>query len=208
MRKDVSMRAREAGAYKMHGAMRLAVCGLFAALIAVGAFLRITIPLQPFPMHFTLQWFFVVLAGLLSDARLAGGSVCAYLAVGLLGVPVFAAGGGPAYLFRPTFGFLLGFAFAACVMGFLGERLRAAGFLRLLLVALAGFFVYYACGMLYFYFISNYVISMPVGWKVVLVNCCLVTAGGDFLLCMLAASAAVHLRPALARMGWRQMSRR
>ncbi len=41
--------------------------GLFTALIAVGAFLKITIPVQPVPMHFTLQFFFVLLAALLWD---------------------------------------------------------------------------------------------------------------------------------------------
>ena len=39
----------------------LTLGGLFTALIAVGAFLKITIPVQPVPMHFTLQFFFVLL---------------------------------------------------------------------------------------------------------------------------------------------------
>ena len=34
----------------------LTLGGLFTALIAVGAFLKITIPVQPVPMHFTLQF--------------------------------------------------------------------------------------------------------------------------------------------------------
>ena len=41
----------------------MAFTGLFAALIAAGAYMRIDIPVQPFPMHFTLQFFFVLLAG-------------------------------------------------------------------------------------------------------------------------------------------------
>ena len=85
-----------------------ALCGLFAALIAAGAFIRIDLPVQPFPMHFTLQIFFSLLAGLLLGPRPGAVSVGIYLAVGLMGVPVFAAGGGPAYLIRPTFGFLAG----------------------------------------------------------------------------------------------------
>ena len=43
----------------------LAVGGLFTALIAVGAFIQITIPVQPVPMHVTMQFFFVILSGLL-----------------------------------------------------------------------------------------------------------------------------------------------
>ena len=68
-------------------------------------------------MHFTMQFLFVLLAGFLLGARRGAICVGIYLAVGLSGIPVFAAGGGPAYLIRPTFGFLLGFVFAAWITG-------------------------------------------------------------------------------------------
>ena len=48
-----------------------AVCGLFAALIAVGAFMKIVIPVGADTMNFTLQWLFVLLAGLLLGSRRA-----------------------------------------------------------------------------------------------------------------------------------------
>ena len=41
----------------------LTITGLFAALIIIGAFLKIDIPLPLYTMHFTLQWFFVMMAG-------------------------------------------------------------------------------------------------------------------------------------------------
>ena len=53
----------------------LAISGLFDALIAAGAFIQVTIPVQPYPMHVTMQWFFVLLAGLLLEPKLAAGSV-------------------------------------------------------------------------------------------------------------------------------------
>lgn len=178
----------------------LTLCGLFAALIAAGAFIKITIPVQPFPMHFTMQWFFVLMAGFLLKPRLAFSSVATYLIIGLVGVPVFAAGGGPAYLIRPTFGFLLGFALAALVMGLLCERMHPVKLHHMMIPATAGLLVYYAMGAVYFYFISNYVISMPVGWKVVLINCCLITIGEDFVLCLLAALVAMRLRPRIRKL--------
>ena len=49
----------------------LTLGGLFTALIGVGAFLKITIPVQPVPMHFTLQFFFVLLAALLLGSKRA-----------------------------------------------------------------------------------------------------------------------------------------
>lgn len=175
----------------------MALCGLFAALTAVGAFIKISIPLEPFPMHFTLQLFFVLLAGLVLGGRRAAMSVCIYLAVGLVGVPVFAAGGGPAYVIRPTFGFLLGFVFAAFVAGTLSFKRKGGGVKWDLWAAFWGMAAYYFCGAVYFYMISNYVISMPVTWNVVIINCFLITAAEDFVLCVLAAVLAKRLRRAV-----------
>ncbi len=182
------------------GALDITLCGFFAALIAIGAFIKIEIPVEPYAMHFTLQWFFVLLAGFLLGKKRAAMSVCVYLVIGLVGVPVFASGGGPAYLLRPTFGFLLGFALAAFVMGILMDKRAKASFIWMLLTSVVGLCAYYGVGILYFYFISNYVINMPVGWKVVLVNCCLLTIFEDFLLCVLAVAVCSRLRPAFQKM--------
>jgi len=38
----------------------MAQIGLFTALIAAGAYIKINIPVQPFPMHFTMQFLFVL----------------------------------------------------------------------------------------------------------------------------------------------------
>ena len=102
----------------------ITICAMFAALIAIGAFIKIDIPLPMYTMHFTFQWFFVLMAGFLLGAKLASLSVLVYLCIGLTGVPVFAAGGGPTYIFRPGFGFLLGFVLAAFLIGLLTEKLR------------------------------------------------------------------------------------
>lgn len=188
------------GTRKRIRALDLTLCGFFAALIAVGAFIKIEIPVEPYAMHFTMQWFFVLMAGLLLGRKRAAMSVCVYLIIGLVGVPVFASGGGPAYLLRPTFGFLLGFALAAYVMGLLMEKKKAVTFSWMLLTSMAGLAAYYAVGMLYFYIISNYLINMPVGWKVVLVNCCLLTVFEDFVLCILAVLASSRLRAVIQKL--------
>lgn len=174
--------------------------GLFAALIAAGAFIRITLPTEPLPMHFTLQWFFVLLAGLLLNKRLAGMSVGIYLLIGLAGVPVFASGGGPSYLLRPTFGYLLGFAAAAYAMAGLCERSRSLRFGRMLAISLAGLLIYYGFGILYYFLVCRFLISGEVTWQILLFNCFLLTAGPDAVLCAAAVSAAVKLRGAVRRM--------
>lgn len=61
----------------------LTLCSLFAALIAIGAFLQI--PLPNFD-YFTLQFFFVLMAGMLLGARLGAMSAALYVLTGLLGI--------------------------------------------------------------------------------------------------------------------------
>lgn len=184
---------------RSRSAYELVLCGLFTALIVVGAYIKFSIPIEPFPMHFTLQFFFVLLSGFLLGPGRGLLSVGVYLVLGLLGIPVFAAGGGIAYVIRPTFGFLLGFALASYVTGLIAEKAPSQRFGWLLLAASAGMMAYYVMGMVYFYVISNYVIHMPVTWAVVLVNCFLITVAGDFVLCILAALLAQRLRPAVIR---------
>lgn len=178
----------------------LAFCGLFTALIAVGAFIKITIPVQPVPMHFTLQFFFVLLAALVLGSRRALASVCTYLVIGLCGIPIFATGGGLAYLLKPTFGFLIGFAAAGYATGCVHEWKRRTTFPWLLFASVWGLLADYLCGMVYFYVCSNYVLHVAVGWKLVFVNCFLLTVGEDFILCILAALLARRLIPVLERM--------
>ena len=47
---------------KQMTAVRMALCSLFTALIAIGAFLQIPLPNLD---YFTLQFFFVLMAGML-----------------------------------------------------------------------------------------------------------------------------------------------
>lgn len=177
----------------------VAVCGLFAALIAVGAFMKIVIPVGADTMNFTLQWLFVLLAGLLLGSRRAFRSVAVYLITGLIGFPIFARGGGPAYLLRPTFGFLLGFALAAWAIGFLCEKLRPTKSVTWFFTTLAGFVIYYGMGILYFYMITHLLASQtPVGIGVIFGVYCLPTMLPDLLLCVLAVMLAGRLRPAVS----------
>ena len=177
----------------------VAVCGLFTALIAVGAFIKIVIPVGADTMNFTLQWLFVLLAGLLLGSKRAFRSVAVYLITGLIGFPIFARGGGPAYLLRPTFGFLLGFALAAWAIGFLCEKLRPAQSITCFFITLAGFVLYYGTGILYFYLITHLMASQtPMGIGVIFGVYCLPTMLPDLMLCVLAIMIAGRLRPVVS----------
>ncbi|MBE0618790.1 MAG: biotin transporter BioY [Proteobacteria bacterium] len=121
----------------------LVLTGLFAALTAVGA--KLMLPLGPVP--FTLQPLVVLLCGVLLRPRLALLSQVVYLGVGLLGLPVFAYGGGIGYVLNPTFGFLVGFALGAWVISLVVSRVARPGWGRLAAGLLLGMVVVYACGV-------------------------------------------------------------
>ena len=115
-------------------------CGLFTALIAVGAFIKIPIPVVPF----TLQYLFTMLAGLLLGSRRGSLSVIAYVILGL-----------------------------------------------------AGLLVVYACGMIYYYVICNYVINTPIGVWPLFLYCFILAVPGDIALSILAAVLVKRIKPEL-----------
>ena len=84
-------------------------------LLALSA--RVEIPFWPVP--FSMQTFVVLALGMVYGPVLGAATVMAYLAEGLVGLPVFVGGGGPAYLAGPTGGYLLGMVGAAWLAGYL-----------------------------------------------------------------------------------------
>ncbi|MGI5863730.1 MAG: biotin transporter BioY [Myxococcales bacterium] len=93
----------------------------FGLVIGLSSLVAIPLPFTPVPL--TLQTMTVLLAGLLLGSRLGALSVIAYIGQGLVGMPVFASGAwGLARLAGPTGGYLVGFVFAAALVGVLAER--------------------------------------------------------------------------------------
>jgi biotin transport system substrate-specific component len=72
-----------------------------------------------------------------------------YLLLGLIGLPLFTGGGGPQYIFSPTFGFLLSFPLSAMVVGLILGPVKAggSGMVRKLGAMIAGSLVVYAIGI-------------------------------------------------------------
>lgn len=167
------------------------LCALFVALTAIGAFIRIPVPVCPF----TLQLLFTTLAGLLLGARLGGLSVAAYVLIGLIGVPIFTEGGGPAYVFQPTFGYLIGFAVGAYIAGAMTEHVKHLTMARLLAANFVNLLVVYLCGMVYVYIINNFYLNTPIGVWPVFLYCFVLAVPGDIVLCVLAAVIGRKLIP-------------
>lgn len=83
----------------------------FAVVTALAA--RIALPIPGTHVPFTFQPLAVLLAGALLGARLGAASQVLYLAAGMVGLPVFAAG----FLLGPTGGYLMAFPVAAFAVG-------------------------------------------------------------------------------------------
>ena len=116
---------------------------LGVALLTLAA--KVQVPFWPVPM--TLQTMVVLLIGATYGARLAGITLGSYLAIGAVGLPVFASGGGVAYMFGPTGGYLLGFLVAAVLLGYLADRGMGRSFFSALLLFAIGEIVIFALGI-------------------------------------------------------------
>ncbi|MDD3369685.1 MAG: biotin transporter BioY [Lachnospiraceae bacterium] len=175
----------------------LVMCGLFTALVACGAFIQVPVPGMD---YFTLQFLFVLMAGLLLGSRDGAISVGVYVLLGLVGLPIFAAGGGITYIFRPSFGYLLGFVVAAFVTGKLAEIFKKNKFLWYLLAAFGGFAVTYGIGLVYKYLMLNFYVGDKTAFVLVIMDCFPLDMPGDVVLCVLSSLLAVRLVPVMKKL--------
>ncbi len=165
---------------------RLLLTSLFSALIIIGAYLRFPLP----PVPITLQTLFVLLAGLLTDWKLATASTAIYLLLGAIGMPVFSSGGGIGILLGPTGGFLFALLPAAAICGIAGKLSKKNH--PLLLNLLFGFIatlVIYAIGVPYLKY------NRSLSWDVAIKVGMLPFLIGDMLKLVVAAKLAVTFRP-------------
>lgn len=181
--------------WKRISVRELLLCSLFAALMGVGAFIKVPIPLVPF----TLQFLFTNLAGIFLGKKLGMISVGLYLMIGLMGIPVFTGGGGLGYIFQPTFGYLVGFLFGTGLTGYLVEKSKKLTFYKLMLAGFSGLMIVYSFGMVYFYFISNYYMNSPIGAWSLLLYCFFLAIPGDLFLCFVSAILGTRLSFILKR---------
>lgn len=172
----------------------MALCALFAALIAAGAFVKI--PLGAVPV--TLQLLFTNLAGLLLGKRRGAASVLLYIFIGLAGLPVFTAGGGLSYVLQPSFGYLIGMVPGAYAAGWVAEK-GSGGAVRYLMAGCVNILFVYLAGVPYFYAVSRFYLGSIPTLQTLLVSCCLVFIPGDAAGAILGALLAKRLRPLVYR---------
>lgn len=167
----------------------LLLIALFAALTALGAFLRVPLPYG----SITMQLPVAAMAGLLLGAKKGAASQLIYVLLGIAGLPIFADGGGLMYLVRPTFGMVLGLIPTAYIIGRIANGTEKLS--RLLAAEAVGLGMLYAIGLPYMYLTLGGTLS-PLQ---TLFSGCLLYLPFDLLKLICAALLARRLLPILKR---------
>ena len=121
-------------------------------LLAISA--KIQLPFWPVPM--TMQTFVIFLIGMTYSVRLSFITVSMYLFEGALGLPVFASGGGVAYLVGPTSGYLYGMLISSVVISYLANLGFSKTYFKTSISLLIGSFIIFLFGILYLGSIIGY----------------------------------------------------
>jgi biotin transport system substrate-specific component len=125
-------------------------------LTAIAA--QVSIPLPFTPVPFTFQPMVVLVGSAALGARLGMASQLSYLALGIMGLPVFAASPalpqGVARMLGPTGGYLLAYPIAAFVVGWLAERGFDRRYFTAVVAMTCGLAVVFAGGVSWIAFVA------------------------------------------------------
>lgn len=176
----------------------LTMIAMFASLTAVGAFIKIPLPIVPF----TLQYFFCALGAMILGSKKGALSQILYVLMGLIGIPIFTQGGGIQYIFNLTFGYLIGFILGAFVIGKITENTKKITNIKVLIACILGLIIIYLLGVIHMYIIYNFYLGQVVGiWKIINIGI-LAFLPGDLLLSLMISIVGVKVIPVLRRLGY------
>lgn len=176
------------------GLKEMILVSMFAALTAI--FAQITIPLPISPVPVTLQVLAVCLAAAILGSRLSTLSHLIYIAVGIIGMPVFSgATAGFAQIMGPTGGYIIGFPVSSFITGKIVEKRHLPTLPVTLLAMLSGLIVIYAFGMLHLSLITG------VNLKTAFITGVVPFIGMDTVKIILGAAVARSVRTILIKQG-------
>ena len=130
------------------------IISVFLGSLLLIASAKIKVPLYPVPM--TLQPMAVLIIAMLFGRNLATLTVGLYIFKGIIGLPVFAYGGGLMYLMGPTGGFILGFFVSAIIIGYLADRGWGKKFSLSIVSMLIGMVIIYTLGIFQLAFLNGF----------------------------------------------------
>ncbi len=162
---------------------------MFTGLTAMGAFISIPIG----EVSISLQSLFVILSGLILGSKLGSLSQILYVLLGLVGVPIFANfTGGLQSVMKPSFGFIIGFIFAAYVVGKLREK-------NIWLASFTGTIIIYLFGLPYMYYMLNIIMLKGLSFINILKIGFIVFLPGDIIKLIASSIVAKQTIPILKK---------
>ncbi len=158
-------------------------CAVFVVLIAVGAFIKI--PMWPVP--FTLQTMFTNMAGLLLGRKYGAIATGLYVAIGLMGIPIFTSGGGIGYVLYPTFGYMIGMILGSYLGGAYREKRNDFTIKTTFIAGLINTSVVYVVGVPYFITIMKFYTNSDLTIGAMLMMGFVTTLPADIAKCAIAS---------------------
>lgn len=167
----------------------LILIAMFAAMLTAASIL--VIPIGPVPI--TLQVFFFLLIPSLLGTIKGLITICIYLILGLIGLPVFAGGtGGLQAVLSPSFGYLIG---SLAVALYLGVTIKSSqSYVLNLLHMIGSIFILYLFGISYQYFLMNTILNTPLSLRAILITNLSVFFPIDLLKAVLACTVYRRLK--------------
>ncbi len=180
----------------MNNSKTATIChiALAAAMLAVGGFIKINV----FAVPFTLQTFFICFIAVLLDVKKSTAAVGIYIILGLIGVPIFANGGGFSYVLQPSFGYIIGFLLGTLTTGFILKNKKKSLF-NSIAACCAALVVIYIFGSVYFYILAKFYLNSDKGIWYIIVYCVLVFVPSDLTFACFACFAALKIKNVLQK---------
>ena len=134
----------------------------FLGIVLLSISSKVSIPFYPVPM--TLQTFVVYfIAATLGIVGFY--STLSYVILGLIGLPIFAAGGGFSYILSPTFGFLYGMILGSFVIAYMSREIFQKKLMKIILAIFAGAVITFICGITHLSFFTGFTKAIMFGLK-------------------------------------------
>lgn len=173
----------------------LSLMALFLSLVILGAYIKIPLPF----MVITLQLVFTNLTALILGSRKAVIICLVYMLMGLIGLPVFATGGGPAYILDPTFGYIAGFPLGILIAGIIVVD-PSRNILSALIFTTINMLITYLIGASHFHLILNVYLGQTTLIKDTLVWAVFTTLPKDLILGAITSVVAVRIKRHLPKL--------
>lgn len=150
---------------------------LSIALLAVGGFIKIPFAILPI----TLQPFFLYTIIFTFGRKKSVAATSMYLILGLMGIPIFANGGGIGYLLQPSFGFLIGFVVVSFIAGTILKITDKEDVKTYIIVGCISEVFLYIVGVSYMFVILNFYLNIEKTIPVLVVSYVLPYLPSDIL---------------------------